>query len=82
MTVAFTAEGLKSIGEIFKLCQPVTKKEKVKDLKDYLNDVWGNLAMMDYPYETSFLKPLLGLSRLHVRDSVTLLNHHPSPRRL
>ena len=60
MTVTFTAEGLKSIGEIFKLCEPVTKQEKVKDLKDYLNDVWGNLAMMDYPYETSFLKPLPG----------------------
>ena len=60
MTVTFTAEGLKSIREIFKLCQPLTKKEKVKDLKDYLNDVWGNLAMMDYPYETSFLKPLPG----------------------
>jgi len=58
--LAASAEGLKSIGEIFKLCQPVTKQEKVKDLKDYLNDVWGNLAMMDYPYETSFLKPLPG----------------------
>ena len=51
---------MKSIGEIFKLCTPLTKKEEVKALKDYLNDVWGNLAMMDYPYETSFLKPLPG----------------------
>ena len=56
----FSAEGLKWISEDFKMCQPFTKKEQIKDLKDFLADVWVNMAMMNYPYPTSFLKPLPG----------------------
>ena len=51
---------MKWISDTFKLCKPMTKKEELKELKEYLSDVWVNLAMMDYPYATSFLKPLPG----------------------
>ena len=30
----------------------------ISTLKSYLTDLWTNLAMMDYPYPTSFLAPL------------------------
>jgi len=58
--LAGSAEGLKWISDTFKLCKPLKKKEELKELKEYLSDVWVNMAMMDYPYETSFLKPLPG----------------------
>ena len=45
----------------FKLCQDVfNTTEHVAQLKDYLNNLWINVAMMDYPYPTSFLMPLPG----------------------
>ena len=45
----------------FKLCQSVfNTTEHVAQLKDYLNMVWTNVAMMDYPYPTAFLMPLPG----------------------
>ena len=58
--VLFADEGLKWISDTFHMCKPFTKKEEVKELKDYLADVWTNMAMMNYPYPTSFLKPLPG----------------------
>ena len=38
----------------------MTSKENVTLLKSYLTDLWTNLAMMDYPYATTFLAPLPG----------------------
>ena len=43
----------------FKFCKALTKPD-VKGFKDFLNNLWTNIAMMDYPYDTSFLKPLPG----------------------
>ena len=56
-----TSEGLAWLRDRFKLCQEVfNTTEHVAQLKDYLNMVWTNVAMMDYPYPTSFLMPLPG----------------------
>lgn len=52
-------DGLKWISDEFKFCKPLTKND-VPALKSYLNDLWTNVAMMDYPYSTSFLMPLPG----------------------
>jgi len=52
--------GLDWINENFKLCDnsKLTSSENVTLIKAYLTDLWTNLAMMDYPYPTSFLSPL------------------------
>ena len=56
-----TAEGMAWLKDKFKLCQAVfNTTEQVSTLKGYLNDLWTNVAMMDYPYPTSFLMPLPG----------------------
>lgn len=50
-----TKEGLQSLTEILKLCKPL---ENTQLLKDYLNDIYGNVAMANYPYATNFLSDL------------------------
>merc|ERR1719481_2228787 len=44
----------------FKLCPSshLTTVANISSLKSYLTDLWTNLAMMDYPYPTTFLAPL------------------------
>jgi lysosomal Pro-X carboxypeptidase len=53
--LAQTSEGLANLTKIFHICDPV---QDVKELKDFLNDLYGNAAMGDYPYEANFLSPL------------------------
>ena len=56
-----TKEGMNWLKEKFKLCQPAfNTTTDIANLKDYLNELWTNVAMMDYPYPTSFLMPLPG----------------------
>jgi lysosomal Pro-X carboxypeptidase len=50
-----TADGLKTLTSLFGLCEPL---KSVKSLKDWLIDIYGNVAMANYPYETNFLAPL------------------------
>ena len=52
-----TKSGLKQLTTIFKLCDPL---EDVDDLKDWINDIYVNVAMANYPYANSFLSPLPG----------------------
>jgi len=52
--------GLDWINKNLKLCTPFTHRTNVTLLKNYLNEMWTNIAMMDYPYPTSFLVPLPG----------------------
>jgi len=51
--------GLDWLSKEFRLCKQIKKVEAVQ-LKSYLNEVWTNVAMMDYPYPTEFLMPLPG----------------------
>lgn len=57
--VTKTDDGLKWLTGQFQLCSPLTK-DLVPVLKDYLTNLWTNVAMMDYPYPTTFLMPLPG----------------------
>ncbi|XP_059079280.1 lysosomal Pro-X carboxypeptidase-like [Tigriopus californicus] len=54
-----TDDGLKWMSEQFRFCKPLTKND-VTAFKGYLNELWTNVAMMDYPYSTTFLMPLPG----------------------
>ncbi|XP_058444592.1 lysosomal Pro-X carboxypeptidase [Malaya genurostris] len=54
-----TADGLRVLQEKFKFCTNVTKADDITEtFFDYLGDVYGNLAMINYPYNTSFLAPV------------------------
>ncbi|XP_076065811.1 lysosomal Pro-X carboxypeptidase [Oratosquilla oratoria] len=51
-------KGYEWLSDAWQLCKPVKTKEDIVDLKDYLTNVWTNLAMVEYPYPASFLAPL------------------------
>jgi len=57
--VAKKPKGLDTLSTKFNMCDG-KKLENVEDLKGYLNNMYFNLAMMDYPYPTSFMTPLPG----------------------
>jgi len=52
--------GVDWINKNFRLCPKSQLKapSDVRTLKDYLTEIWTDLAMMDYPYPTTFLAPL------------------------
>ena len=54
-------DGLDWINKEFKFCKALKDKNDVTGFKDFLNDLWTNVAMMDYPYKTTFLMPLPGI---------------------
>ncbi|XP_012527279.1 lysosomal Pro-X carboxypeptidase [Monomorium pharaonis] len=56
--VTSTDEGKKWLSDNWKLCNPLKATEHVKKLKDFLQDILINLAMVDYPYEANFLAHL------------------------
>jgi len=58
--VTSTADGLTWFNNQFKFCTALTTMTQVVQFKAYLNDLWTNIAMMDYPYPTTFLMPLPG----------------------
>ncbi|XP_074649830.1 lysosomal Pro-X carboxypeptidase-like isoform X2 [Tubulanus polymorphus] len=53
-----TVAGRELISKTFGLCSPLEKPADINSLKDYLNEIWGNMAMVNYPYATNFLAPL------------------------
>ena len=68
----FSDAGLKWLSDSFRLCKPLKSGGgDVQGFKDYLADLWTNVAMMDYPYPTSFLMPLPG-NPVKVRDAHAL----------
>lgn len=56
--VTLNDEGKKWLSDNWKLCEPLKTGENVTTLKDFLQEVLINLAMVDYPYEANFLAPL------------------------
>lgn len=44
----------------WKFCKPLKNGEDYEQLVDWLKDVYGNLAMVNYPYPTNFLAELPG----------------------
>ncbi|XP_046435157.1 lysosomal Pro-X carboxypeptidase isoform X1 [Neodiprion fabricii] len=56
--VTSTENGRKWFSENWKLCQPLKNSSDIKVLKDFLTDIYGNLAMVNYPYASNFLAPL------------------------
>ncbi|XP_051535603.1 lysosomal Pro-X carboxypeptidase isoform X2 [Myxocyprinus asiaticus] len=56
--VSATVEGLQWLSQEFGLCAPLKTLEEVYGFKAWLQETWVNLAMVDYPYEASFLQPL------------------------
>ena len=61
----FAEDGLDWINKEFKFCKALKTKSDVTGFKDFLNDLWTNIAMMDYPYKTTFLMPLPGMIQFH-----------------
>ncbi|CAO1439472.1 unnamed protein product [Diamesa hyperborea] len=53
-----TDEGRKVLNQKFKFCVGLNKTEDIDQFFDYLQDVFGNLAMANYPYPANFLAPL------------------------
>lgn len=54
----FSDVGRQKLSSIFKLCKPLSDEAGVSALKEWLSGTYGNLAMVDYPYEANFLEPL------------------------
>lgn len=54
-SIASKTGGLQTLTDLFKICRPLGS---VDELKDWLIDMYGNIAMVDYPYPTSFLADL------------------------
>ncbi|KAJ9593964.1 hypothetical protein L9F63_014605 [Diploptera punctata] len=50
-----TDAGRKWLNENWKLCKPLNKSSDINELKDWLQNVYTSLAMIDYPYPTNFL---------------------------
>jgi lysosomal Pro-X carboxypeptidase len=44
----------------WKLCSPLKNDDDVLKLKEWISEVYVNLAMVNYPYSANFLAPLPG----------------------
>ncbi|KRX22232.1 Lysosomal Pro-X carboxypeptidase [Trichinella nelsoni] len=53
-------EGRLDLAKMFRLCNETqfTSKKNVTQLVNWLTDIYGTLAMVNYPYATEFLKPV------------------------
>ncbi|PSN38937.1 Lysosomal Pro-X carboxypeptidase [Blattella germanica] len=55
---AFAHAGRKWLSTNWNLCKSLNNTNDVVNLKDWLSDVYTNLAMINYPYPTEFLAPV------------------------
>lgn len=58
--LAATDEGKKKLNTELLLCDPIKGETELEKFMDYLEDVYGSLAMVNYPYSSDFLSPLPG----------------------
>lgn len=56
--ISSSEEGLQWISATFHLCSPLKNSDDAATFKSWLSETWVNLAMVNYPYEASFLQPL------------------------
>ncbi|XP_023295310.2 lysosomal Pro-X carboxypeptidase [Lucilia cuprina] len=56
--MASTDEGKKKLNTEFLFCNPIKTEADLDKFFDYLEDVYGSLAMVNYPYSNDFLSPL------------------------
>merc|ERR1712168_885659 len=54
--LAATTEGLDKLSHIYKTCKPLTHGGSIKG---FMDNAFGSMAMVDYPYEADFIGPLL-----------------------
>lgn len=52
------AEGKSWLSQRWQLCTPLITKKNVMKLKEWVSDLYVNLAMINYPYPANFLTPL------------------------
>ncbi|KAJ6637924.1 Lysosomal Pro-X carboxypeptidase [Pseudolycoriella hygida] len=53
-------EGRTTLNRNFKFCKGLNTTDDLAKFEDYLSDVYGNIAMMNYPYSTNFIANLPG----------------------
>ena len=53
-----TEDGRRFLTETLGLCTPVSYPNETANVKNWLNEVWGNMAMVNYPYEANFVEHL------------------------
>uniref|UniRef100_A0A146LSH7 Lysosomal Pro-X carboxypeptidase n=1 Tax=Lygus hesperus TaxID=30085 RepID=A0A146LSH7_LYGHE len=58
--LAKTDDGMKFLNQTFKPCVPLTNQKGVDSLKEWLTNMYVNIAMVNYPYPSNFLAPLPG----------------------
>lgn len=70
--IASTDAGKAWLCNEWKLCKALSTDADTQALIDWLTEIYGNLAMVNYPYPTDFLAPLPGYP---VREVCNHLNN-------
>ncbi|XP_034935448.1 lysosomal Pro-X carboxypeptidase isoform X2 [Chelonus insularis] len=56
--ITSTEKGKQWLSSSWKLCKPLNTTDDINQFKNWLINIYSNLAMVDYPYESDFLAPL------------------------
>jgi len=72
-TMGNTTEGRAQLSSLFRLCAPLSNDSDVHNFKDWLTEMYGDVAMVNYPYPANFLEPLpawpINVMCSHLTDS-------------
>jgi len=58
LRVGLTEEGREQLATTFSLCRPLRNYVQVIDFVDWLTEIYGDVAMVNYPYPAFFIQPL------------------------